>query len=70
MNKICDICKKEIGEKEDYCCLKTYVGGIYKKRIFYHTKCFLERIKQKVSINSMAEKASHLLNKAAGMMGE
>ena len=70
MKMICKICNKEIDSKGDYCVFKTYQQGVYQSRLFYHIQCYLEKIKSKVSINNMAEKANALLNKAAGMMGE
>ena len=64
MIKECAICKLNIDTDIDsYSKVYSFSGKKELSKIFYHTNCFLERIKSKFENKTILEKAMNMLNR-------
>jgi Fe-S oxidoreductase len=64
MIKKCAICNSNIDTDVDsYSKVYSFSGKKELSKIFYHTPCFLERIKSKYENKAILEKAMNMLNK-------
>ena len=48
---ICTICNKEIHPKDDYCRLTDYKKGEFYGENWYHTICYIDKLRNSVSMN-------------------
>lgn len=66
-SKVCKICKKNIGSKDDYCTLREYANGKEKSVASYHTSCFRERF---MNFDKIQKEATSILGGFKGMLGK
>ena len=50
----CEICKKEIKKKDNYCRITDYKEGEFLIEKFYHTQCYNDRLRGKMEKGKMA----------------
>ena len=48
---ICGICQKEISSKDNYCRLTDYYQGKFVGENFYHTLCYVDKLKNSITMN-------------------
>ena len=69
--KVCQICKKKIKAKDNYCKLTDYKEGEFFYEGFYHALCYRDQIK---GLNpdqlAMKKMAIGMLGKAKHLLGE
>jgi hypothetical protein len=71
-NKICNICKKNIKAKDNFCRLTDYKDGKFFKEGFYHTLCYVNQIKHtnpsqvqvRQLITNLAERCDTMMKEA------
>ena len=70
-NKICNICKKKIKPKDDYCRLTDYKKGKFFNEGFYHTLCYVNQIKhQNPNQTEVRKLITNLAGRCDSMMKE
>jgi hypothetical protein len=63
--RVCKICQKVIGEKEEYCNLIEYKEGREFGNGFYHTSCWRQRF---MNFEKLQQDANKILSGARGLL--
>lgn len=60
---VCRLCKKPINTKKDvYCHIKDYREGKLFDEAYYHTLCYVDKIKKRDETKKVIDKAMQILN--------
>lgn len=63
--KVCNLCKKEILDKDNYVRITDYKEGKFFLEGFYHTLCYANQIK---GLNPQQQQAQGMLNQAKQLL--
>ena len=68
--KQCGLCRLPIFlDKDNYCRLTDFFEGKFYAENFYHTKCYVDKLKNKNEMDAMKKAAWNLLKKANSQIG-